>query len=247
MRASWPGRNDRRSRAAPSSSPSSRMLARCTLIPNFPNFWNETTDPANAKRDGARGAPSPIGAAAPRKSTLCAPGSRGNRQAAIDSQPIGYGISTARPLILPWCRSLSAWFASLKRYSRVAKITRPRTGQSHNFDQFGIGPHQIADDRLFAANHVHGRKFDLPAITDDVIKPAIARHGQTLGDCIAFADEIDDRLRAAASSQPKHALDFISIALDGVVRAAFLCKLQRGLGAIDDDDFRRAQCVQDLD
>src|SRR6218665_59246 len=40
---------------------------------------------------------------------------------------------------------------------------------------------------------------------------------------------------------------FISIALDGVVRAAFLCKLQRGLGAIDDDDFRRAQCVQDLD
>src|ERR1700744_5879244 len=100
-------------------------------------------------------------------------------------------------------------------------------GERHQFDEFGIRADQVADDGLLAGDHVDGRQLDLSAIANDVVEARVARHGEALCDYIAFADKIDYRFGAVAARQFEYALDFMTVALDRVMRAAFLCKLQR--------------------
>src|ERR1700744_6220297 len=119
-------------------------------------------------------------------------------------------------------------------------------GERHQFDEFGIRADQVADDRLLAGDHVDGRQLDLSAIANDVIEARVARHGEALCDCVAFADKIDHRFGAVAARQFEYALPFITVALDRVMRPANLRKLQRDLGAVDYDDFSRAKRVQNL-
>src|SRR3984957_6166848 len=64
--------------------------------------------------------------------------------------------------------------------------------ERHQFDEFGVGAYQVADDGLFRRDHVDGRELDLAAITHNVLEAAVRRHRDAFGNPVAPADEFDD-------------------------------------------------------
>ena len=72
-------------------------------------------------------------------------------------------------------------------------------------------------------------------------------HREAPGDCVAFADEVDDRFGAAPAGLGQHRLDLAAVGLDEVMRAAGLGEFERFFRSVDDDDLRGAQRGEHLD
>ena len=93
--------------------------------------------------------------------------------------------------------------------------------ERHQLDQLRICANEIAHYRFLRRDHIDGWDIDLSTIPNDVIEAVIAGHGKTFCDGIALADEINDRLRAAAIRQFQNSGNFITIRFNQMIRAAF--------------------------
>ena len=106
------------------------------------------------------------------------------------------GTRTARPWILPLCRSCSAALACAELILVRRQLDKPAVGERHQLDKLRPGADQIADDVALGDDHVDGRDADVLAVADDIIAAHRPRHLQALGRRALLADEIDDRLGA---------------------------------------------------
>ena len=64
---------------------------------------------------------------------------------------------------------------------------------------------------------------------------------------MVFSDEIDHGFCAATAGQRQHGFDFVAVGFHEVMRAALLGEIERLLGAVDHNDFRRTERREHLD